>query len=49
MKIYLSYFFMLRAKKALFVLSASFSLEFLSFGFFTNGISPGPLRIFRLC
>lgn len=29
---------MLRAKKTLFVLSALFSLEFLSLGFFTNGI-----------
>ena len=30
--------FMSRAKKTLFVLSALFSLEFLSLGFFTNGI-----------
>jgi len=36
--------FMSRAKKTLFVLSALFSLEFLSLGFFTNGIFAWTVR-----
>ena len=35
---------MARAKKTLFVLSALFSLEFLSLGFFTNGIFAWTVR-----